>query len=180
LIRSLLIWLGEADPCSGMDEARENDPKRQKAIQALYQLHRLFNDQEFTTSKIIERVNEILPYNSVFDKKFYNQHEKQIEKLTNTAHYNPVYQHNACRMAILQVAATHNGREVSAERLGRFLSAYRDRIVGGYEVHRVGVSHKAVKWQIIRHDDAEDYEEAIIQSTEVQLPEIVTKLGKVG
>jgi hypothetical protein len=75
---------------------------------------------------------------------------------------------------VIAVAAGFNGREISPDKLGRFLSGYCDRIVGGYELTRVGISHKATQWQIIRHPEALDYEDEIISTSQPDKANVVT------
>jgi hypothetical protein len=56
-IREPLVWLGLDDPCKTRTAVLTNDPDREESLAALRALHIEFEDDEFTTKRIIRHSN---------------------------------------------------------------------------------------------------------------------------
>src|SRR5215472_15493511 len=108
MVRSPLIWLGEPDPVSSMDEIRKEDPELATIGEffQLWQDYGLGLDTPHTTARIIELACTATPnsYNPPWFKDF-----------------------------LLRIAARKGSQgDVSPERLGQWLRRISGRIVGGY------------------------------------------------
>lgn len=55
LIRSALVWLGEADPCASRQHVIEDDPDREQAEALLIAWHRTFGSRAIQIAEVIER-----------------------------------------------------------------------------------------------------------------------------
>jgi len=56
-IREPLVWLGLADPCETRTVVLTDDPDREESLAALRALHMEFEDDEFTTKRIMRHCN---------------------------------------------------------------------------------------------------------------------------
>jgi hypothetical protein len=56
-IREPLVWLGLSDPCKTRTAVLTNDPDREESLAALRALHMEFEDDEFTTKRIMRHCN---------------------------------------------------------------------------------------------------------------------------
>jgi len=56
-IREPLVWLGLADPCKTRTAVLTNDPDREESLAALRALHEEFENDEFTTKRILRHCN---------------------------------------------------------------------------------------------------------------------------
>jgi putative DNA primase/helicase len=103
LVRAPLMWLGEADPATTMQAAREGDAKLQAKAAVLAAMADLFGlgmGQRQTVTQIIEAATEGV-----------------------------TLQHKALHEALMAVAGA--GKEISTEKLGYWLRAAKGQIVGG-------------------------------------------------
>jgi putative DNA primase/helicase len=110
LIRSALIWLGEADPCDTMEKIRKKDPKLGAMV------------------TVISQWLEVIGYAANVTAKGLIDHATQEV----TAAYPREFLHPEFRDALLIVAG--DGGAINSLRLGKWLGANQDRFVLGYIV----------------------------------------------
>lgn len=123
LVRSALIWLGEADPCVSMEEARKADPKLEALAAIMTQWHIVFQERRVTVKEVIDAVRPLSGF------------------------HRPEYEHPDLREALLVVAG-ENGC-VNGKRLGKWLSSHQKKLVAGMKIVADGTSGGAQKWKVI-------------------------------
>ena len=124
LVRGALIWLGEADPVDTMERARSLDPRLEELSAVLLQWREVVGDVRITVRKVIEKATR--QTGSGFD---YNKTE---------------FAHPDFREALLTVAGA--GGAVNSRRLGRWLSANKNRIVSEQWIEQTGLLEGNMTW----------------------------------
>lgn len=128
-VRSALMWLGCADPCASMEEAREDDPE----LSELTELLSAWRDEfgtigAFTTSDLIEKISVRLPPQ--------NEHDREGP-----------YEFPTMREVILRIATGRNGPD--SRKLATVLRAKEGRIAQGLRLRKAGKAHgNIVTWQV--------------------------------
>jgi hypothetical protein len=124
MVRSPLVWLGEADPIASMDSAREEDPELTdiREFFGLWLAYDLGLKTPYTTGRIIEIACTPQAAND----------------------FNPP----AFKQFLLRVAAGKDGQTVSAERLGWWLRRISGRVVGGYRLIRAHGNAARAEFQL--------------------------------
>jgi hypothetical protein len=110
MVRSPLVWLGEADPTASGDWIRTQDPELAD-IRELFDLwlaYELDLDATYTTRRILD-IACAPPASNDFNPPAFKQF-------------------------LLRVAASRDGQTVSSERLGHWLRKISGRVVGGYRL----------------------------------------------
>lgn len=123
-VRDALIWLGEADPCDTMEELRGADPKLEALTSVLEGWREVIGLQPANVRDVIERATEQRP---------------QLCGRTEFVH--PEF-----REALLRVAG--EGGAINGRRLGKWIGAHQNRIVGGLRLINAGVSAGHTRWQL--------------------------------
>lgn len=126
LIRSALVWLGEADPLLGREQLEDGDPVRAKLRALLLAWFAVFKTAPATSKEAVMRANET------------QRDEEGTEQ--------PCYP--AMREALDEHFTDRKGA-VSSRYLGEFLKKYAGRVEIGAKFENVGVSHHAVNWRVI-------------------------------
>ena len=116
LVRSPLIWLGQADPTKSMDEAREEDPVR-RAEQDLIMIWRtqLGAGATYTAAALIKKANQ---------------------RQTANHFHESGWAYPQLRELLVQQAGTPHG-DIDAQRVGNWLMSIRGRVYDGYCIERV-------------------------------------------
>jgi putative DNA primase/helicase len=110
MVRAPLIWLGEKDPVSSMDEIRAEDPQLAQ-VREFFQLwndYRLDLNMPFTVARILELIDIAEPKGGLNPPGF--------------------------REFLLKIARERHRAEVSPERFGWWLRRNAGRIVNGYRL----------------------------------------------
>ena len=126
LVRSALVWLGEADPCTSMESAREDDPEltEMREVLTLWQQHVGVDGR--TARDIAEEASRRLV--------------SQMGEPTDFAA-------PELRDALLRIAGDRG--TISTRRLGKWLMDHEGRIVGKARIVRDGVAHGgAARWAV--------------------------------
>jgi|GEM_PF-662499 len=123
-VRDALIWLGEADPCDTMEELRGADPKLEALTAVLEGWREVIGMRPASVRDVIERATEQRP-------QLYGRAE---------------FVHPEFREALLRVAG--EGGAINGRRLGRWIGAHQNRIVGGLRLVNAGVSAGHTRWQL--------------------------------
>lgn len=110
MVRSALVWLGQADPVATQERARAVDPTINQLGAILSALHDAVGGTHLLTKAIIEAAN--------------------LPNANGIGHKN-----EGLRDALLAVAPD-NHNAINAQRLGTFLGRHEGRIVGGYRLER--------------------------------------------
>jgi hypothetical protein len=124
-VRGALIWLGEADPVSTMEEARASDPKLEALNNILEQWREVIGvGTELTVRELIERATE-----------------------HSTGEWGkPIYRNPDFRAALLVVA--NDKGAVNSFRLGKWLGAHRDRVVSELVIEAGPQEKGLAKWKL--------------------------------
>jgi hypothetical protein len=117
MVRSPLVWLGEADPVGSMDSARDEDPEL-GAIRELFELwtEHLALNERYTTGRLIEVACEP-PAAGDFNQQPFKE-------------------------LLFRMASNRDGTGISSERLGWWLRGISGRIVAGHRLN-MGYLNKA-------------------------------------
>ncbi len=118
LVRGALMWLGEADPVDTMERARSLDPRLEELSAVLTQWREVIGKDAIIVRRLIEKATK----QTVGDGFDYSTRE---------------FTHPDFREALLTVAGT--GGAVNSRRLGKWLSANKNRIVGGLWIEQGGI-----------------------------------------
>ncbi len=127
-VRDSLIWLGEADPCQTMEGMRDADPKQEALATVLEQWRSVIGDDRLTVRQLIDRATEQRPHG-----------------LGRTEFLFPEF-----REALLAIAG--DGGAINGGRLGKWIAAHQNRIVGGLRIVAAGVSAGRARWQVVDTD----------------------------
>jgi putative DNA primase/helicase len=123
-IRSALMWLGLPDPVLSMEAIRKNDPKLQELSAVLGEWHRMLGPERVTAAEVIQAAIKRDPVD-----------------LTEFVH--PEF-----REALLAVAG--QGGAINSRKLGKWLSANRDRIVEGFVIRQPSEHAGTNVWQVCK------------------------------
>ncbi|MGI4976247.1 MAG: bifunctional DNA primase/polymerase [Janthinobacterium lividum] len=126
LVRSALVWLGEADPCTSMEAAREDDPEltEMREVLTLWQQH--VGTDGRTARDIADEASRRAP--------------TQMGEPADFAA-------PELRDALLRIAGDRGA--ISTRRLGKWLMDHEGRIVGGLRIKRAGVAHGGgARWAV--------------------------------
>jgi putative DNA primase/helicase len=124
LIRSALIWLGEADPCDTMEKIRKKDPKLGAMV------------------TVVSQWLEVIGYAaSVTAKGLIDNATQEV-----TGAYPREFEHPEFRDALLIVAG--DGGAINSLRLGKWLGANQDRFVLGYKFVEAGERGGSKLWKL--------------------------------
>lgn len=129
-VRSALIWLGVADPCDTTEEVRRTDPKLAALTSVLEQWWEVLGDQRCSAKVAIDAAN----------------------KETEASHGSEIV-HPDFREALLGVAGDRG--VINSRRLGKWLSANQNRIVGRKKIVMDGRRGGTAIWQL-RQVDADE------------------------
>jgi putative DNA primase/helicase len=124
VVRSALVWLGRADPVSTMDRARAEDPITANLRGLLVAWYASVGSLARTAG--------------------------QVKAFSETWATDGTTKYAALTQALLEVAEDRRGG-VDAKRLGRFLSQYQGRVVGGLKFVATDDAHaKQRLWKVVR------------------------------
>ena len=129
LVRSALVWLGEADPVESMNQLRKKDPVLEEARSIMEQWREAFGDR-VTVAEVVRYATEM----------------RQSYERAEPAH--PDF-----RDALMAVAG--RGNILSGKALGNWLSAQQDKIVDGFKFENMGTRQGVAVWMLkdAREDD---------------------------
>lgn len=124
VIRSSLVWLGQADPCDTMSTAQASDPER-AALQAVLSAWIAASPDKWLLARELIQI--------AMQQGQWVGFEPSV----------------ALREALMEVAEHNKGREVCGRRLGRWLADREGRIVAGMKIESRENSHsKQKEWRI--------------------------------
>ncbi len=126
LIRSALVWLGEADPLLGREQLEDGDPVRAKLRALLLAWFAVFKTAPATSKEAVMRANETRRDEEGMEQPCYPPMREALEE-----HF------------------TDRKGAVSSRYLGEFLKKYAGRVEIGAKFENVGISHHAVNWRVI-------------------------------
>lgn len=125
LIRSALIWLGEADPCNTMEKIRKKDPKLGAMV------------------TVVSQWLEVIGYGASVTAKQLIDH---ATKTRDGYSLKGDFEHPEFRDALLVVAG--DGGAINSLRLGKWLGANQDRYVLGYKIIEAGERGGSKLWKL--------------------------------
>jgi len=124
LVRSALVWLGEADPCDVRRRVEDADPARQLHIEFMAAWLEVIGSVPVSASELIAAA---------------------------ACGMQGVVATNRLHELLLEVASRH-GSAPSARRLGMWLASKRDRIEGGMRIVQIGQKSRVAIW-VVEVDD---------------------------
>lgn len=125
LVRSALVWLGEADPLTGREAIEDGDPIRVKLRALLTAWHATFKSAPATSREAVCRANET--------------------ELDEEGTERPCYP--IMREALEEHFTDKSGR-ANSRYLGEFLKKYAGRVETGAKFDTKGTSQRAVNWRV--------------------------------
>jgi putative DNA primase/helicase len=126
MVRSALVWLGEADPVASMEKAREEDPQLMEIKEVFGQWEECLSlDTKYTTRAIVARSEEDFG-NS--DYRFPDLHD-----------------------AMMKVAG--NGGRISSKSLGRWLMRNQGRVVNSLKIISFPDEKNGNKYALVSADE---------------------------
>jgi hypothetical protein len=139
------MWLDEADPWSTVVGARAQDPQLQALRGVLCLWETLIGTDRVTVARLIAiaTARDEPESPSVDDPDFLDR-EFGLGA--------PAFRNEALREALLVVAG--EGGAINSRRLGKWLAANKDRIVGGLRIAHAGESSGVAQWRLERVDAA--------------------------
>lgn len=129
LVRDALIWLGEADPCATMDAVRSADPRLAALTMVIEQWHAVIGGGRVSVKEVIDVAIEQRP-NGPFNRAEF---------------VNPEF-----REALLAIAGESGA--ISGRRLGKWIAANQNRIVGGLKLVPAGIVAGLARWRLVDSD----------------------------
>jgi hypothetical protein len=127
-VRDALIWLGEADPCVTMDEVRNADPKLDALTMVIEQWQQIVGDRRVSAKQIIDTAVE-----------------QDGDHFGRSSFVNPDF-----REALLVIAGDRGA--VSGRRLGKWLAANQNRVIGGRKIVADGIVAGILRWRLASVD----------------------------
>ena len=133
LVRSALIWLGRADPCDSMEQARADDPVRTRLRNVLSAWKdALGAGRRFTAAEVLARLEE-----------------RETDDAPFSSRERP-YRHPALREAVIVVAAPRG--QLDARSFGTWLARNKGRIVSGLRLCQLSDDHgHTAQWWVEEH-----------------------------
>ena len=131
LVRSALVWLGEADPLGGREQLEDGDPVRVKLRALLQAWFAVFRTAPATSKEAVMRSNET--------------------ELDDEGREQPAY---PALREVLEEHFTDKSGKVSSRYLGDFLKKYVGRVDIGVRFENAGNYGTRVLWRIVIVDKA--------------------------
>jgi hypothetical protein len=125
-VRGALMWLGEADPVSTMEEIRADDPELAGMRTVMNAWRETFHSQSVTVSKVIKTAME----------------QQRVDGFD--AHVE--FANEDLRESLMTVAG--QGSSISSRTLGNWLAAHKGRIVDGMRFEQMGERHHVMVWML--------------------------------
>jgi hypothetical protein len=127
LVRSALVWVGEADPCQTREEIEVEDPERRGLETLLEAWFAAYADEPLTIAEVLEDV----------------ENNKGVILF------------KAVGQALSEVAGDRGGKP-SAKRIAWYLRQKADKIVNGRKIEKAGDNgHKVTQWRVTYVDGAQ-------------------------
>jgi len=130
-IREAVIWLGMADPCQTRKMVESRDSIREDLGMVLEAWYEMFGSEGVTIASAVS---------SVSSSDNFIEGEEAAERKREF------------KDAVMNIAGDNRGN-INSRRLGKYIASVEGRIEGGLKFVRSGVSHRAVKWSVLRSID---------------------------
>jgi hypothetical protein len=127
LVRGALVWLGAADPCETMANARAEDPKFKELSNVIHQWDLALQGEIVTAKELID-------------------HALVDDPQSSLDQYRRAYRHPELREALLVVAG--DGGSINSRRLGNWLSSVKGRIVDGRRIAPETMLNGISRWKL--------------------------------
>jgi len=124
-VRSALVWLGEVDPCAGLDRIQRNDPVREVLANVLIRWHDQLGVATFTVAEVLREAAAKKPQSTDGASLF---------------------------EALWAVAPIRGSDQVDAKRLGHWLAKHANRVAAGLRIERVGDRKGSALWRVVAVD----------------------------
>lgn len=121
-VRSAIVWLGMADPCETRKDIEDADPIRITLTTLFTAWHAIFGESAMKLKDVAENVN----------KGFGGNQNELRESLTET---------------LLELASDNKGG-INQRALAKKLSAYKNRIEGGFRLEQAGTYQGTTLWRV--------------------------------
>jgi putative DNA primase/helicase len=128
LIRGALLWLGSADPVDSMESVRASDPIRARLAAVMSQWQAVVGSHPVTVAEVISRATERRTVGAGASE----------------------FAHPDLREALL-IVACHDGA-INSGRLGKWLSANKDKIEAGLRFRQAGTRQGFMLWELSSHE----------------------------
>ena len=128
LVRDALLWLGCADPCTTMEQARATDPMKQELREVVTHWRSIVGTEPITVRRLIEKASQ--------QSGGYGGAKLEFD-------------HPDLREALLAVAGL--GGAINGRKVGHWLAAHARQIVGTCFVEQDGVIRGTMTWRLVDH-----------------------------
>ncbi|CAO3416505.1 hypothetical protein [Azospirillum argentinense] len=132
-VRDALLWLDEKDPAETMEKVRAADPKLEALATVMDQWSTVIGSTRVSAREVIEIAAS--------------------DTTETTPPYRRAFVYADFREALLVVAG--DGGAINSKRLGKWLSAHADRIVGGRKLMAEHGHNNTARWRLIQIIDRE-------------------------
>jgi hypothetical protein len=126
-VRDSLIWLGMADACETMEQVRNSDPQQEALVSVVEQWSLMIGDRIVSVKDVID---------AAIEPKSLTVYSPRTEFLR------PDF-----REALLTVAGEHGA--INSRRLGKWLSAKQNRVVGKMKFISMGTVSGVMRWRLV-------------------------------
>jgi putative DNA primase/helicase len=127
LVRGALLWVGAADPVLSMNDLRKADPRLDDLTSVMCQWREVIGQDHVTAAQVVKRATEM---------------RADLYGGGGTAEF----VHADFREVLLAVAG--QGGAVNTRKLGNWLTARKDRIVGGMCFRQEGIKGGVAVWSL--------------------------------
>jgi hypothetical protein len=130
MVRDALIWLGEPDPCSTMERARQEDPHRRALADVLHQWRDAIGDDEVSVKRV-------------------NDYASECDDCLAGAAAALTLKRPDFREALLVVAGSNSN--ISSRRLGQWLARNKGKVVDDLRIEEgLGRDHGGlIRWKVV-------------------------------
>lgn len=126
-VRDSLIWLGMADACETMEQVRNSDPQQEALVSVVEQWSSMIGNRIVSVKDVID---------AAIEPKSLTVYSPRTEFLR------PDF-----REALLTVAGEHGA--INSRRLGKWLSAKQNRVVGKMKFISMGTVSGVMRWRLV-------------------------------
>lgn len=125
IVRSTIVWLGLADPCTSRKEIEMEDPTRLRISRLYSAWYAVFGDVSMTLKNVLNRLKETEA----------NHDQDKLECLKDI---------------LTEIALDSKGNVINTRSLGKSLGTYKGRIENGLRLEKSGTYQNSDTWRVVK------------------------------